>query len=81
MSRSIHTTKKALERERKFAARDDVAPTDAMTELERDDIKKRVHKLNTTQKRQAQNQDAPAHAHVTLGESGIVRSARRRRQK
>jgi hypothetical protein len=81
MSRSIHTTKKDLERERKFAARDDVASTAEMTKLEREDIKKRVHKVNTKRMRQAQSQDAPTHAHLALGESSLVRSARRRRQK
>jgi hypothetical protein len=80
MSRSIHTTKKDLQRARKFAARDNVPATLGMTELEGKDIQKRVHKANATWKRQAQNEDAPAHAHSVLSGNSLVTSARRRRE-
>ena len=81
MSRSIHTTTKDLKRERQFSARDDVSPTPDMTELERDDVKKRVHKLNAQRKRQAEKQDAPAHAELKVGKSGFVRVVKKRRHK
>jgi hypothetical protein len=48
-----------------------------MTELEREDIQKRVHKLNAARKRQAESHDAPAHVHLAIGASDLVRSARR----
>lgn len=80
MSRSIHTTQKDLKRERIFAIRDDVPPTADMSELEREDIQKHVHKLNANRKRQAERQDVPTHAHLKLGESGFTRSARGRKK-
>ena len=64
-----------------YAAYDDVPPSVGMTELEREDIQKRVHKLNANRKRQAESQDAPTHTHLKLGESGFVTSARARKQK
>jgi hypothetical protein len=81
MSRSIHATRKDLERERKFAARDNVPATLGMTELEGKDIQKRVHKANATWKRQAQSQDARAYAQSVLKGDCLVTNARRRRQK
>ena len=81
MSRSIHTTTKDLKRERQFSARDNVPSVPDMTQLERDDIKKRVHKLNTQRKRQAEKQDAPTHAQLKVGKSGFVRVVRKRRPK
>ena len=81
MSRSIHTTQKDLKRERIYAAYDEVPPTAGMTALEREDIQKRVFKLNANRKRQAKSQDSPAHAHLKLGESGFIKSARTRRAK
>ena len=81
MSRSIHTTTKDLKRERRFSARDNVPPSPDMTGLERDDIKKRVFKLNAQRKRQAEQQDAPAHAQLKVGESGLVRVVRKRKTK
>ena len=81
MSRSIHTTTKDLKRERLFSVHDDVSSTPDITELERDDIKKRVHKLNTKRKRQAEKQDAPGHAQLKVETGGLVRDARKRRPK
>ena len=70
-----------MKRERQFSARDNVPRTPKMTELERDDIKKRVHKLNTQRERQAEKQDAPAHAQLKVGKNGFVRVVRKRRPK
>lgn len=76
MSRSIHTTRKDLARERQFAANDGVAPTDGMTQLERDDLQKHIYKLNAVRNRQVQSQAALVHAQLALGESGLVRDIR-----
>jgi len=81
MSGSIHTTKKDLPRERKFAAQAELPPVRAITGLEQKDIQKRIHKLNATLERQAQHQAAPAHAHVTRKEKGIASNVRLRGQK
>lgn len=85
MARSIHTTKRGLIRERKFAVNDGVPHDGSMTELEREDIQKALHKLNADWKHQAEKQSAPAHAEllldVTQPERKIVRRVRRRRAK
>ena len=85
MSRSIHTTKRALIRERKFALNDGVAHDGSMTQLERDDIQKTIHKTNATWKHQAEKQQTPAHAELLLDETQperkIVRRIRRRKTK
>jgi hypothetical protein len=78
MSRSIHTTKKDLKRERYFSHTDDVSRTGYATELERADINKSLRKLNEGRKRQAKKQNAPAHAHLKLEKNELVRSVRKR---
>lgn len=79
MSRSIHTTKKDLKRERYFSHADDVPRGGDATELERADINKSLRKLNETRKRQAEKQNAPAHAHLKLGKHDLVRRMRKRK--
>lgn len=79
MSRSVHTTKKDLARERLFGQQDAVPPCDAATEAERADINKSLHKLNEVRKRQAEKQNAPTQAELALGEHDIVRNVTRRR--
>ena len=79
MSRSVHTTKKDLARERRYAQQDGVAPSTAGTELERADINKSVRKLNEKRKRQAEKQNAPSHAELALREHDVTRTLKRRR--
>jgi hypothetical protein len=79
MSRSIHTTKEGLKRERYFSHTDDVPRTGDATELERADINKSLRKLNEGRKRQTEKQNAPAHAHLKLEKNELVRSVRKRR--
>ena len=79
MSRSIHTTKKDLARERRFAQNDGVATSEDGTEFERADINKSVRKLNESRKRHAEKHDAPASAHLALGKADLVRTVRKRR--
>jgi hypothetical protein len=79
MSRSIHTTKKDLLREWKFARTDEIRATSDMTVLEREDIKKSLHKVNAEFGRQAERDDAPAVAHISLSKSGVERVIRKRR--
>lgn len=83
MSRSAHVTKKALLRERKLAQREGfpIRKSDGMTVLEKEDLKKRVYKLNAAWQRQAQKQDAPSCGRVALKGSHVVRNARGRRSK
>ena len=85
MSRSIHTTKRDLKRERKFAEQDGVPSSSQMTSLQRDEIKKTIFQLNSGWKKQSVNRGTPVHAELALDESGaesqIVRRLKRRREK
>ena len=66
MSRNIHTTKRDLIRERKFAANDGVPDDGSMTQLEREDIQKAIRKTNATWKHQAEKQQTPAHGDLRV---------------
>ena len=83
MSHSIHTTKKDLKREQRFAVNDGVPSSPKMTALERDEIKKSVYKLNANWKKQSARRGTPIHAKLELVETGdeaqIVRSLKRRK--
>ncbi len=79
MSRSIHTTSKDLKRERVASVRDDVPSTSEMTELEKEDISKRIYKVNAERRRQTEMQNAPAWKEMKLTNGGIVLRVKKRR--
>jgi hypothetical protein len=79
MSRSIHTTNRDLKRERSFSVQDGVPVTRGMTELEQDDIAKRVSKVNAQRKRQTEKQDAPGWKKLKLTKSGLAQETRKKR--
>lgn len=82
MARSIHVTKKQLVRERWFAHTDAVPRTaDDATELERQDIQKRLHKTNEAFRRQATRDAVPFHAELALKGSELTRKIQKRRTK
>ena len=81
MARSVHTTKKQLVRERWFAHTDAVPRADDATELERQDIQKRINKTNEAFRRQAIRDDAPAHAKLSLRGSKLTRTVNKRKTK
>jgi len=72
MSRSIHTTKKDLKRERYFAASDDVPPATDATELETQHFKKVLYKDNERWKRAAQRKKTPIVGKFKLSEGKLV---------
>jgi hypothetical protein len=78
MSRSIHTTKRDLVKERKFALTDGVSNKD-ITTLERRDIQKRTHKINEKWKRDAHRSQAVAHAKIRVTETGPKREIQKSR--
>jgi hypothetical protein len=81
MARSVHVTKKQLIRERWFAHTDEVPQTDDATELEQQDIQKRLHKTNEAFLRQSIRADIPAHAELSIRESALKRTVNKRRTK
>jgi hypothetical protein len=81
MARSIHATKKALVRERRFAHTDEVPKTGDLTELELQDIQKILYKTNEALRRQAVNSDAPSHAIIALKDSEVTRAINKRKTK
>jgi hypothetical protein len=72
MSRSIHTTKKDLKRERYFAASDGVPPLTDATELETQHFKKVLYKDNERWKRAAQRKKTPIVGKFKLSEGKLV---------
>jgi hypothetical protein len=65
MTRSIHTTKKDLVRERRYAANDGVLPVESMTQVEEQDIHKKIYKINAEWEHQAKKQDSPMQAEIS----------------
>jgi hypothetical protein len=84
MARSIHTTSKDRQIERRFARTDgDVPNPDAITFLEREGLKKSVYKLNAAWKKKAKTKGAPIHAHLKYKATtspAISRTVRRNKQ-
>jgi len=72
MSRSIHSTKKDLKRERYFAASDGVPPSTDATELETQHFKKVLYKDNERWKRAAQRKKTPIVGKFKLSEGKLV---------
>lgn len=72
MSRSIHTTKKDLKRERYFSASDGVPPSTDATELETQHFKKLLYKDNEKWKRAAQGKKVPVVGTVRLIDGELV---------
>jgi len=72
MSRSIHTTKKDLKRDRYFSASDDVPPSTDATELETQHFKKMLYKDNERWKRAAQRKKTPIVGKFKLSEGKLV---------
>jgi len=79
MSRSVHTTKKHLIRERSFAQTDAVPATPDATKLERRGIQKSLHKINEVFRRQAIRDDAPARGTLVLEGRELTRTVNKRK--
>ena len=76
MSRSIHTTKRALRRERAHPEESGHSLSSAMTELEAKDLTKTARKLSGHFKRQAEAAGASVYADIAVKPAGIRRTLR-----
>lgn len=72
MSRSIHTTKKDLKRERYFSASDGVPLVSDMTDTESQHLKKLLYKDNEKWKRAAEKKKTPVVGKFRFSEGKLV---------
>ncbi len=80
MSRSIHVTRKDLQKERRFSARDtDIPVCNSGTELEKKHIQKLLHKDNEQWRRQATEYETPGVGQLAFEGDKIVRTLFKKR--
>ena len=81
MSKSIHTTKKDLKRERTLEQNEHDITNGAMTELEENYIHKNIYKINNEWERQSNKDNAPIKAEISHDISSHEKTINTRKQK